>query len=204
MKVCTEVPCVPVKCDKASVVKKYRRTYKRNLYRRSRRKRSKLRYYTHLKQLRFKRKTDDLCSAITVFDITDMDWAPFVSTTSTEVTEWHKQEQIAYWKSRALSLEYENRMLLRHIRNVYAKQTEDYANYVKGQQQIEEAPSAKSASFVEPAGKKRREEMEKLYGKKASKIMGMETAVQLNYDLHLEDAGKLPHWPHTPLNLRFD
>ncbi|XP_044255889.1 gem-associated protein 8-like [Tribolium madens] len=135
-----------------------------------------------------------------------MEWTP-VSSTATEVAEWHKQEQVAYWKSRALSLEYENKMLIRHLRNVYAKQTEDYANYLKDQGQIEDVAvetDTRHVPLVEPVGKKRREEMDKLYGKKASKIMGMETAVQLNYDLHLEDAGKLAHWPHTPLNLRFD
>ncbi|XP_008192478.1 gem-associated protein 8 [Tribolium castaneum] len=135
-----------------------------------------------------------------VVDIIGMEWTP-VSSPATEVAEWHKQEQVAYWKSRALSLEYENQMLIRHLRNVYAKQTEDYANYVKEQGQIEDAPVEAETG---PVGRKRREEMDKLYGKKASKIMGMETAVQLNYDLHLEDAGKLAHWPHTPLNLRFD
>ncbi|XP_063903834.1 gem-associated protein 8-like [Zophobas morio] len=143
-----------------------------------------------------------------VVDVTDMEWSSFVPASSIEVAEWHKHEQIAYWKSRALSLEYENKMLLQHIRNVYAKQTEDYANYLKdqGHEQIEEASPVeeKREETREPVGKKRREEMEQLYGAKASKIMGMETAVQLNYDLHLEDAGKLSHWPHTPLNLRFD
>ncbi|XP_064214715.1 gem-associated protein 8 [Tribolium castaneum] len=170
--------------NKTSVRRKHRRAFKRNSNRRSRRKRSLLRYY--------------------MVDITDMEWTP-VSSPATEVAEWHKQEQIAYWKSRALSFEYENKMLIRHLRNVYAKQTEDYANYVKEQGQIEDKDSETRPILpTEPVGKKRREEMDKLYGKKASKIMGMETAVQLNYDLHLEDAGKLAHWPHTPLNLRFD
>ncbi|EFA02533.1 hypothetical protein TcasGA2_TC008238 [Tribolium castaneum] len=190
--------------NKTSVRRKHRRAFKRNSNRRSRRKRSLLRYYSELRELRFKRKTDDLCADITVVDITDMEWTP-VSSPATEVAEWHKQEQIAYWKSRALSFEFENKMLIRHLRNVYAKQTEDYANYMKEQGQIEDKDSETRPILpTEPVGKKRREEMDKLYGKKASKIMGMETAVQLNYDLHLEDAGKLAHWPHTPLNLRFD
>ncbi|KAJ3658424.1 hypothetical protein Zmor_010162 [Zophobas morio] len=161
-----------------------------------------------MEALHSKRNTDDLCLFTPVVDVTDMEWSSFVPASSIEVAEWHKHEQIAYWKSRALSLEYENKMLLQHIRNVYAKQTEDYANYLKdqGHEQIEEASPVeeKREETREPVGKKRREEMEQLYGAKASKIMGMETAVQLNYDLHLEDAGKLSHWPHTPLNLRFD
>lgn len=206
MKACARVPCQSVR---PSVRRRHRRALKRNVHRRSRRKRSLSRYYSELRQLRFRRKTDDLCEGITVVDITDMEWTP-VSFTTTEVTEWHKQEQIAYWKSRALSLEYENKMLIKHLRNVYAKQTEDYVNYTKEQGEIEDVAVEEERKNVprlvvpEPVGKKRREEMEKLYGKKTSKIMGMETAVQLNYDLHLEDAGKLAHWPHTPLNLRFD
>jgi hypothetical protein len=211
MRVCDVVPVVE---RKVNISKKYRRSHKRNLHRRSRRKRSNIRYYTYLKETRFKRRTDDLCSAITVVDITGMDWSPHVASTTAEVGEWHKHEQIAYWKSRALSLEHENKMLIEHIRNVYAKQTEDYANYIRSQQEINEASHEKrnidhtkseiTNLPIEPAGKKRREAMVKLYGKKASKIMGMETAVQLNYDLHVENAGKLPHWPHTPLNLIFN
>lgn len=200
-------------------IRKHRRLHK-SLSRRSRRKRSKNRYYSSLKQSRIRRRTEDLCSDFTVFDITDMEWVPSVST---DVAEWHKQEQISYWKSRALSLEYENRMLIQHIRNVYAKQTEDYANYSKNnnlplgdtdnedKKQIEykkmEAKEEKITDDLQNMEKVdvgRREEMEELYGKMAPKIMGMETAVQLNFDRQITEGGAVPHWPHTPLNLKFN
>lgn len=199
----------------------------KNTIRRVRRKRSNIRYYKSLKQLRYNRKTDDLCSAVEVFDITDMEWAPSCSSTAlpSEVTEWQKQDQIAYWKSRAISLELENKMLHQHIRNVYAKTIEQYlqnkhteSNCKDTQNQGEENQCLKKSfreksgiltkgkrpvSPKEPSGKNRLEEMKKIYGDKAQKIMGMETALQLSYEKCL-DQSKASYWPSIPLRLKFD
>ncbi|XP_018573005.1 gem-associated protein 8-like [Anoplophora glabripennis] len=200
---------------------------RKNTFRRIRRKRSKVRYRKSLKQLRYNRKTDDLCSAVEVFDITDMEWAPSCSSSilPTEVTEWQKQEQIAYWKSRAISLELENKMLHQHLRNVYAKTIEQYLENNKCIELHSEKPETRQeenqcskntireksgisktkrpVSPKEPSGKHRLEEMKAIYGDKAQKIMGMETALQLNYEKHFKQLNP-SHWPSIPLRLKFD
>lgn len=51
-----------------------------------------------------------------------------------------------------------------------------------------------------PDGKNRLKEMEKLYGNMAPKIMGMETAVELNYEKLVEE-GSAAHWPNLPIKL---
>ncbi|KAJ8953108.1 hypothetical protein NQ318_013452 [Aromia moschata] len=222
---------------KRSSLKKFRFPPKSSL-RRFRRKRSKTRYYKSLKQLRCTRKTQELCTAVEGFDIYDMDWAPTSSSAPVppEITEWQKQEQIAYWKSRAIGLELENRMLHEHLRNVYAKTIEDQLQYREcfqgsndnaknnDQETIEDEQSVYRKSQVkkkkvadrdenaavkrpvsprEPEGKNRLEMMKKIYGDEASKIMGMETALQLNYE-RIKNQLKPPHWPTIPLRLSFD
>lgn len=210
-------------------VSRYQRPCK-NTFRRVRRRRSKVRYHKSLKQLRYNRKTDDLCSAVEVVDITDMEWAPSCSSDSlpTEVTEWQKQEQIAYWKSRAISLELENKMLHQHLRNVYSKTIEQYLENNKYSESSPEEPqihqdesqcskntrkekssisntktTKRPVSPKEPSGKGRSEEMKRIYGDKAQKIMGMETVLQLNYEKHLDQL-KPSYWPTIPLRLKFD
>ncbi|XP_060533142.1 gem-associated protein 8-like [Cylas formicarius] len=178
--------------------------------RRQRRKRSKSKYYRVLKKRRTNKTTEDLCSAINLFDVTDMDWSPNhgLNHLPLEVSEWQKQDQIAYWKSRAISLEIENRMLHQHLRNVYAKQIEDYAGqseWVDIKKDESEAGPSKEMKKDKvmpkiPEGKERAEEMRKIYGDRAQKIMGMETAIQLNYERHVEGCNT-PFWPNLPIKL---
>ncbi|KAK9891671.1 hypothetical protein WA026_015638 [Henosepilachna vigintioctopunctata] len=152
---------------------------------------------------------------------------------SRNVAEWHQQEQLVYWKSRALSLEYENRMLHKHLRDVYAQQIENYKYYNnlqeldEGNVQTDSNNENYSKTYVnksnlehlqsrfsrnineteptafeppcEPIGKKRREEMENFYGSNCSKIAGVETALQLNYE-HALSKLKPVHWPELQLN----
>lgn len=51
-----------------------------------------------------------------------------------------------------------------------------------------------------PDGKNRLDEMEKIYGNVAPKIMGMETAIELNYERLVEE-GSAGHWPMLPIKL---
>ncbi|KAJ8929022.1 hypothetical protein NQ314_018333 [Rhamnusium bicolor] len=216
-----------LKLEKSYKRKIYRRPQK-NTLRRIRRRRSKVRYYRSLKRIRYNKKTEDLCSAVQVFDISDMEWAPACSSSvlPIEVTEWQKQDQITYWKSRAISLELENRMLHEHLCNVYAKTIEEYSQYKscvqdnnveEYQKEIvektdredkvnaikkNEAKYQNPVSPKQPEGKNRIEEMKKIYGDMAQKIMGMETALQLNYERHI-DQSKPPYWPSIPLRLTF-
>ncbi|KAJ8922558.1 hypothetical protein NQ315_007588 [Exocentrus adspersus] len=207
----------------------HRRLHK-NTVRKVRRQRSKFRYYKSLKEHRYNRRTADLCSAVEVVDISGMEWAPSCSSSDlpVEVAEWQKQDQIAYWKSRAISLELENRMLHEHLRNVYAQTIQDWRQSTihpetnteeeeegedEQEQQAKHAPRSRKKSNLsntnrpvspkEPCGKNRLEEMKKIYGDKAQKIMGMETALQLNYEKQIEVL-KPSHWPSMPLRLEFE
>lgn len=187
---------------------------RRNLKRKLRRKRSKSKYYKLLKYHRVNRNTEDLCNSVTIFDLAEMDWTSTESCSSLpeEIVEWQNQHQLAYWKSRAISLELENKMLLQHLRNVYAKQIQDYSDYVhmentnavEQQKKVVNECSAekpfKEVAAHLPQTKKRNEEMKQIYGNKADKIMGMETAVLLNYDRY-KDQQQLKHWPNLPLNM---
>ncbi|CAH0559986.1 unnamed protein product [Brassicogethes aeneus] len=176
---------------------KCKTTRKRN-YRSLRRKRSKIRYYNSLKLHRYKRNTDSLCESIAVFDITDMECPPVSQVgLPQDVADWHKKEQIAYWKSRAISLEYENRMLYHHLKHMYVTQIEDYGNKEEFSA-VEVEKEAEKVIPKEPEGKKRELEMKKIYGENYAKIMGMETAMQLNFERHSENL-KAPHWPNVPL-----
>lgn len=40
----------------------------------------------------------------------------------TDVTDWNQHTQVAYWKSRAMALEHQNRMLLDYIKETHEKQ----------------------------------------------------------------------------------
>lgn len=208
------------RCDLKSIKRRSREfvRQRRNRLRKARRKRSLTRYYSRLRNLRTTRSSDELSDAISVCDITDMEWtqcAP-LNDALRDVADWHKQDQIAYWKSRALSLELENRMLHNCIRNAYVKQIQDYENYVKMQNTSpvvdgvthEEKKCNEALPTVAPdklpppeqVGEARRREMRQLYGSMTPKIIGMETAVQLNYDLQL-DQHRPRYWPNIPLNL---
>lgn len=59
----------------------------------------------------------------------------------------------------------------------------------------------KNKVFIKnPVGKNRLGEMEKIYGNVAPKIMGMETAVELNYERLVEE-GSAGYWPTLPIKL---
>ncbi|XP_049825533.1 uncharacterized protein LOC126266190 isoform X2 [Aethina tumida] len=142
-----------------------------------------------------------------------MEWTPSVSENlPRDVADWHNKEQLAYWKSRALSLEYENRMLMIHLKHVYSTYVSEAAEELEEEskpgpyQRVKEekVERGKEKEKVEPRlpeGKKRTEEAKRLYGEKNyAKIMGMETAMQLNYD-RLCETNKAPYWPNIPINL---
>lgn len=191
--------------------------------RRIRRRRNKFKYYQYLRKQRTFRRTQDLCAAVKIFDITEMEWSSESKNISTElpneVLEWQKRDQMAYWKSKALSLELENKMLREHIRYVYAQTIQNYSSYKKSKQEFFKNPrdenniDACGTDEVKPRKtdncetitpnfpelKNRSNELKKMYGDKAPKILGMETAVQLNYERHLEKS-KACYWPHIPLN----
>lgn len=205
------------------------RKHSKNSKRRIRRKRNKFRYYQALRKQRTGKRTDELCDAVEVFDIIDMDWSAGVGNNTSqlpaEIIEWQKRDQIAFWKSKALSLELENKMLRQHLRNVYAKTIQDYdvynheclengqpeqlnqeySNFTKASKSNGREENIKTIEECEivkpnfPECKNRSEELRKIYGDKAPKILGMETALQLNYERHLEKS-KPSHWPNLPLN----
>lgn len=155
-----------------------------------------------------------------------MEWSTRIET---DVSEWRKQQQIAYWKSRALSTELENQMLLEHLRNAYAALIQERATRANLQNEpqapqhndepeamipptsvievaIEDSKENSKAPIptIDSDRKTRKEHLKSLFGDKASRIIGMETAVQLNFDLRREEAGKISHWPHLPLRCTFD
>ncbi|KAH1018058.1 gem-associated protein 8 isoform X2 [Dendroctonus ponderosae] len=199
-----------------TIVKRYRRGA-RNAKRRCRRKKSKKAYISMLKKGRITRETEELCSSIQEVDVVDMEELPELSSLPREVAEWQRQDQIAYWKSRAISFEIENKMLREHLRNVYADQIQqDYnqsqawpsASSTTQQQRYEKKGKAALKQNCqdkvkvlpkEPIGKNRLTEMEKIYGDVAPKIMGMETAIELNYQRLMEEAPA--YWPNIPLKL---
>lgn len=201
-------PCA--KRFKKCTVTTYKREFikrRRNKYRKDRRKRSITGYYKTLKGRRANRSTEELCEAASEFCITDnMATTSSFNNPTKDVAEWWKQDQIAYWKSRALSLELENRMLHKCLRNAYAKQVWDYENYMKAQNREENVMYEEKCEDTEKLPPKegvreeRRKKMDRLYGGMAPKIIGMETAVQLNYELQV-DQHKPPYWPNIPLNL---
>lgn len=209
-------PCA--KRSKKCTVTSYKRSsrdfakHRKNRYRKDRRKRSVTRYYQSLKKRRLSRSTDELCEAASDFCIIDNMSTQSSSEPVKDVAEWWKHEQLAFWKSRAVSLELENRMLHNCLRNAYAKQVLDYENYMKAQKadssEIKREESVEEGGEIEEdalppaegAGEERRREMSRLYGSMAPKITGMETAVQLNYELQV-DQRKPPYWPNIPLNL---
>ncbi|CAH1987805.1 unnamed protein product [Acanthoscelides obtectus] len=201
---------------------KDRRRSTRNLKRRLRRKRSQERYYSSLRKSRFIREAEELFTSIQIFDPADMEWTSVNSGQAlpSEILEWQNRDQIAYWKSRAISLEYENRMLKQHLRNVYAQTIEDYSKQCemedddsgKYSNRSEEKNRQKKASCRTkkklvtpnlPESKQRADDMKKLYGDKSQKIMGMETAMQLDFE-RCKEQGKPSYWPNLPLKLRFE
>lgn len=182
--------------------------HRNNRYRKDRRKRSTNRYYQTLKRKRTNRSTEELCEATSVFCITDNMATGEYRSPMKDVADWWKHDQVAYWKARALSLELENRMLHDCLRNAYGKQVYCYELSKKWEQEQEEIKAKADEVIVdeeklppkEGVREERRREMDRLYGGMAPKIIGMETAVQLNYELQVDQC-KPPYWPNIPLNL---
>ncbi|KAL4635727.1 gem-associated protein 8 isoform X1, partial [Arapaima gigas] len=97
----------------------------------------------------------------------------------------------------------------------YFAQTERHREELKQQQRMESEQSDRyvladhdlnrdSQRSVQPPserpGERRRAEMKKLYGEDASKILGMETAMQLTFDRNC-DKKQPKYWPVIPLKL---
>ncbi|KAF7283168.1 hypothetical protein GWI33_001231 [Rhynchophorus ferrugineus] len=219
---------VETKVSKKTIVKKYKKS--KTLKRRNRRKRSKKSYIKSLKRRRYHRSTEELWKGIEDISVTDMDVMPLneLDRLPEEISEWEKQEQIAYWKSRAISLEMENKMLHQHLRNVYAQQVEYYQNSsleyteqennnkdtdthdknnskshtqrLKNKGKPDEITKTEKVLPKEPKGKNRLNEMKGIYGDMAPKIMGMETAIDLNFE-RLKEEGTYINWPNIPIKL---
>ncbi|KAL1489359.1 hypothetical protein ABEB36_014272 [Hypothenemus hampei] len=199
-----------------TIVKKIRKNSK-SYKRRNRRKRSKKAYINMLKNKRTIQGTEELCNSVQQFSVIDIDMTPMCNLNQLpdEVTEWQKLDQIAYWKSKAITLEIENKMLKQHLRHFYTQQIDFYGKSqdwqkISAAEDSTEIPQS-STSITnhevshkvlpkEPIGKNRLEEMQKIYGERAPKIMGMETALELNYERLLEEESRI-FWPNLPLKL---
>lgn len=201
-----------------SLVPSAYRKYKRNRARTLRRKKNKLRYFKRLKQVRRDRYySEKLSETVSVIDITDemTSDVPYIAPIP-DVAEWQNRHQVAYWKSRALAAEYQNQMLLQHLRNAYVKQIDDCAAYLEQNghtddtmegdgtenEAIEESgavedPTTKAPNPLFP---KYKEDMTTLYGDRSSMIIGMETAVQLNFDYWMNKF-RPAYWPSVAINV---
>ncbi|XP_050314084.1 gem-associated protein 8-like [Anthonomus grandis grandis] len=209
-------PKKKLQLDQTVCQKTISKKYKKNAKRRSRRKKSKRTYYSMLKNERIVKNADDLCDRLQEFSVVDCNMKPMceMNQLPPEITEWQNQDQIAYWKSRAITLEIENKMLRKHLRNVYTQQIEYYQqpqwqeithndtnDLPQTSQPEKECVNTLTKSETEPEPMVNRlKEMEKIYGDKAAKIMGMETAIQLNYEKLVEE-GSLTYWPNVAINL---
>lgn len=190
-------------------IRKHRRNRNRNL----RRKRSKLKYLQQISNnsnSTTQKHSRELCSTLTVFDITDSDMNcerdANLRHPPPEVSEWQYQHQLAYWKSRAISLEYENRMLHAHIKKMCSQEIQDYADYVKDAQNptsIAEATERDAVSddvVTTETNSEICDNSNNMFGEMESKIRGMETAMKVNYEMQVERR-KAQMWPNIPLNL---
>lgn len=166
-------------------------------------------------------------------------------------------DEAAFWKSKAISLQYENRMLQKHIEEMYTQiiqsrlsiepnnhleqqeepcketnnkyletQTCDEELYAEqnhnecleeeeeeGEEEENEnninisfnkkaeQKKTKDETLIDPPTqdkKIRLNEMKTLYGESYRKIMGMETVIQMHYDVAL-DKEKINYWPVLPI-----
>lgn len=148
-------------------------------------------------------------------------------------------EEVGYWKSQVLSLQFENEMLCEYINELHTQlinnkkkiEYEESLDVVAGEDEDvaeeeveedgefnkegrqfrmerEEKRKKEKEQDDDPTGKppektvvkKKDEEMKMLYGTGWRKIMGMETVVQLNFDI-TRDKEKINYWPILPLKL---
>lgn len=161
----------------------------RNLKRKLRRKRSLTKYRRYLKLSR-RDKSSELCPTVSVVNIANMECAPASSHNikfrdpMIEVSEWRKHEQIAYWKSRAISLELENKMLYFHLRDMYAHtiSSNEHCNQMEttgsetlqkeAKSEIEESNKMTFKPLPKFAVEKRKAEMNELLVTKLKKLLG--------------------------------
>lgn len=167
---------------------------KRNKTRRCRRKRNRLRYLHQLKQVRIAR-----------YEEVQMECGAKFEPVITDVAEWQNVHQAAYWKSRAISLEYENRMLHDLLRKMQLKTLGDVeeATVEEGYEEEAEDGASVDEETLPPrrqTGESEAERSKELYGNSTARISGMQTAVQLNYDYLIEKFNPT-HWPNLPLKL---
>ncbi|KAF5281977.1 hypothetical protein FQA39_LY00501 [Lamprigera yunnana] len=188
-------------CDK---LKKNRRKIKR--------KRTSIKYVRRRRGFTRNRKnTREFRNSSSTYKIADMNYENDCSLVSPipEVAQWEKQNEIAYWKSRALALQYQNRMLQNHINQVYNMQIQDYVDCkevnVESESQLPRKRRESASKKVWKAPevnmqKVRLEALKDVYGTMAPKIAGMETAIQLNYNSYLQKYNPML-WPNLPLKL---
>lgn len=179
---------------------------------------------------------------------------------------WQQEDEVAFWKARAVSLEYENKMLHKHIKQMYigmisqnTEATLDYNEYeeqyneedygeteesrlddtleepgeiyhdceqaiqddiedeefnkeskefrkkrdeerAKAKKKVDSEDEEESKPPEAQLSKIREEKMKQMYGEAWRKIMGMETAIQLNYELTVE-RDNVKYWPCLPINM---
>ena len=192
-----------VKKRSIGVIDKYKKNYSRKL----RRQRSKFRYLQRLRCSRFERITQEMSDLISFVNVTDhREMKGEKDGFEQFLDNWSLQQELVHWKSRAISLEYENRMLHEHIKNVYRNlvsiRVREDPNARRQPMEPQESPMA-LATEEEPPTEPRdvdRHQMRELYGSMASKINAMEIAMQIGYNLEIEKYDP-PYWPCVPLKL---
>lgn len=182
--------------------------YKRNYNRKLRRQRSKFKYLQRLRRTRFERITKEMCDTISFVNVTDREMVEEKDDFEQFLNNWSLQQELVHWKSRAISLEYENRMLHEHIRNLYrsyvGKRIRE--NPLKRQPlETQNCPSDNMVLDTEEESLKEEQDvngqkMQEMYGSMASKINAMEIAMQIGYNLEIEKYNP-PYWPCIPLKL---
>ncbi|XP_041438281.1 gem-associated protein 8 isoform X2 [Xenopus laevis] len=86
------------------------------------------------------------------------------------------------------------------LRKQQQLEAEIHEQYIAADHDLHVATRTSTDPPSERPGERRRVEMKKLYGEDAPKILGMETAMQLNFDRHC-DKKQPKYWPIIPLKL---
>ncbi|NP_001039032.1 gem-associated protein 8 [Xenopus tropicalis] len=86
------------------------------------------------------------------------------------------------------------------LRKQQQLEAENHEQYIAADHDLHVATRTSKEPPSERPGERRRAEMKKLYGEDAPKILGMETAMQLNFDRHC-DKKQPKYWPIIPLKL---
>lgn len=194
------------------------RSNKGNRNRAIRRRRRKLKYIERSRKSTNKGSQSLRNTLAAAFNITDMTETVDLTHDRSlkppqEVADWQYNHQLAYWKSRAISLEYENRMLHAHIKKMCTQEIKDYVEFVNEGNECAPGDETQTSSspeygIVEESNRTcdktefsdNKVDKKVLYGELESKINAMETAMKVNYNLQL-DRHKPQLWPNIPLNL---